>query len=306
MLIPLLFFSFFLNTFYTNNASAFGRQKAPITVAFDLGGVLFTTATLKAMSHLNPLYLTAYTIIYRKNPKLLKKRLYEILDNIQKEGNYCNARDEDGLLLPGLMADYMTGAKTNKTILTLIHSAIKMHPEWFISRIEQRLIEQTANLVFSAKNLVETRTILKAGLKFLRQCKKEGHRTIVVSNWDKESIQLLRKTFPQVFALFDDAIFSGAIGIMKPDTKIFQLLKEKCPGPCIFLDDQKENIKAARECNIYGILVPHKTSFFGIGKKPNFKHVINEFKLCKSRINHLYRNIEIIKDSIDQETESFA
>ena len=52
-------------------------------------------------------------------------------------------------------------------------------------------------------------------------------------------------------------IVSGEEGIKKPDPKIFQLLLDRFnlrPEETVFFDDHIENIIAAREMGIHGIL----------------------------------------------------
>ncbi len=264
------------------------KPKAQLTVGFDLGGVLLGTDSSKAAKYLKYGKVASYVLFHFKSPKQLKTILYATLAKLQPEGNYCGARDEHGDLLPGLLADYMTGAKNSETLRTIILPAILNNRSWFTSKTEQQLVYNLASLIFSSSALVETRKVFKDGLKFLRWCKQQGYRTIVLSNWDKDSVALLQQRFPEVFSLFDDVIFSGQVGCMKPDQQIFTLLKEKAQGPCIFLDDQAENIASARQAGLLAIHVESKKSLAGLRSKPNFKKVRAEFLLYRQHLAHTY------------------
>ena len=60
-----------------------------------------------------------------------------------------------------------------------------------------------------------------------------------------------------LFSLFDGLVFSGPIGLAKPQQEIFHHLLNQyslIPGDCIFIDDRLENIAAAETVGIKGYL----------------------------------------------------
>lgn len=106
------------------------------------------------------------------------------------------------------------------------------------------------------------------GVKFdytdslLRDLKSEGYPIYYLSNWSRWSRDALVKnnTF-DFLKYFDGGIFSCDCGLSKPDEKIYKKLFEKYnlnPGHTIFFDDRHENISAAINCGMTGILFDHK------------------------------------------------
>lgn len=60
-----------------------------------------------------------------------------------------------------------------------------------------------------------------------------------------------------LFPLFDGLIFSGPIGLAKPDRAIYEHLLERfglTAADCLFIDDNAGNIAAAKEVGIHGYL----------------------------------------------------
>lgn len=103
------------------------------------------------------------------------------------------------------------------------------------------------------------------GLELLNKCylrqDSSGNRLYklyVCSNWKTERINRLKEEFPIVFAMFDGVVFATLAQAKKPDLRIYNyLLNAYCldPRECIFLDDQFQNIEAARTLGMHGICV---------------------------------------------------
>lgn len=96
----------------------------------------------------------------------------------------------------------------------------------------------------------------------LRNLKSNGYPIYYLSNWSKWSRDALIKngTF-DFLKYFDGGIFSCDCGISKPDERIYKKLFEKYnlnPGHTIFFDDRYENISAAINCGMNGILFNHE------------------------------------------------
>ena len=91
---------------------------------------------------------------------------------------------------------------------------------------------------------------LKASLR------AEGYRLYGLTNWSAETMPLAKEKFTFMNG-FDGVVVSGDEGIKKPDPKIFHLLLDRYnlrPEETVFFDDHIENIIAARELGIHGIL----------------------------------------------------
>ncbi|MEM7500266.1 MAG: HAD-IA family hydrolase, partial [Pseudomonadota bacterium] len=55
---------------------------------------------------------------------------------------------------------------------------------------------------------------------------------------------------------FTDVVVSGAVGMAKPDTRIYSLLTERnalAPEACVFIDDTEKNVAGAREAGMDAI-----------------------------------------------------
>ncbi len=66
----------------------------------------------------------------------------------------------------------------------------------------------------------------------------------------------------ELFSLFDGMVFSGEIGIVKPDKEIFEYILAEYNlkrEECLFIDDSKINIKGAMDANIKGYLFDGNT-----------------------------------------------
>lgn len=85
-----------------------------------------------------------------------------------------------------------------------------------------------------------------------------GMRQAIITNNAKEFGDMWRSLIP-VDELFEAVIDSSAVGIRKPDPRIYQLALEQLevstPSTSVFLDDFEPNVTAARELGMHGILV---------------------------------------------------
>src|SRR6476619_2257066 len=54
----------------------------------------------------------------------------------------------------------------------------------------------------------------------LRDLRARGGRVVALTNWSAETIHHFPEIFPEVFALFDEVVVSGAEGVAKPERGI--------------------------------------------------------------------------------------
>jgi epoxide hydrolase-like predicted phosphatase len=91
-----------------------------------------------------------------------------------------------------------------------------------------------------------------------RRLRSEGYRTAVVTNNIKEFGDGWRRMVP-VDELFDIIIDSSAVGMRKPDPRIYHLTLETLggvtPDAAVLVDDALGNITAARALGMHGIHV---------------------------------------------------
>ena len=92
-------------------------------------------------------------------------------------------------------------------------------------------------------------------IDLIKQLKINGYRVVMFSNIIKEMAALIRKAGH--YDHFEDAILSCEIGYSKPNPKAYDILLSRInakPFECMFIDDKKENIRAAQEKGIQGIV----------------------------------------------------
>jgi HAD superfamily hydrolase (TIGR01509 family) len=248
-----------------------------LSVIFDLNGVLFTTNTSIAFWHLGPTRLAYYYVLYGRKPYHLKTRLYETL-NILAPDDQTSIHDDDGIPMPLLMRRWLMGTVEGKIILNDIAHYMAKRPEAFSNSIERDLINRLAQIIFDPSIFVATRAVIWEGIRFVQQCKKDGHQVYVLSNWDPLSFGLLYDQYKNIFDQFDGIVISGTKQDMKPSPAIFKkllFLYDLGPDTCIFIDDQQENLDAAVSLGIKTILC--SSTGYPL-KKPDFDVIRQSYK----------------------------
>ena len=89
--------------------------------------------------------------------------------------------------------------------------------------------------------------------EILHALRVRGVRLVALTNWSAETIRHLPAAHPEVVALFDDVIVSGAEGVAKPDPRIFQVLARRLGHPIegvFYVDDSQRNVEAARSAGM--------------------------------------------------------
>jgi len=92
------------------------------------------------------------------------------------------------------------------------------------------------------------RGLVPGTVEILRALHDRGVRLIALTNWSAETFHHGPEAFPEVFALFDDVVISGAEGVAKPDPDIFHILRLRLGHPIdgiFYVDDSVRNVEAA-------------------------------------------------------------
>jgi FMN phosphatase YigB (HAD superfamily) len=253
----------YLTAFYLSetieNATLTSEQSLPFKghVIFDLGNVLVNTKKSKVFWHLGPRRLALYWISTGKSPQALKRTLYRVMNSVEQQYTTLpQSYDDEGIPLPSVMHNWLSGKHSNDHILRKLTGTIMKHPEWFSSAAEQIMIQNLIQIMFTPKKFIATRTFIDDGIKLVRWCKSQGFKVYVLSNWDPESFLLMKKENPAIFNIFDGIIISGDHHHLKPDPTLYTILLNTFnidPYTCIMIDDRIENIKTARTLGIHGI-----------------------------------------------------
>ena len=83
-----------------------------------------------------------------------------------------------------------------------------------------------------------------------------GTQIYGLTNWSMETFPIAREHFP-ILQMIDRYVVSGAEGYVKPDPRLFQVLLDRFglkAEECIFIDDNPDNVAAARRMGFHGIL----------------------------------------------------
>ena len=94
----------------------------------------------------------------------------------------------------------------------------------------------------------------------LRKLKKK-YKLYGLTNWSAETFPIVFKRF-SFFKLFDGIVISGQEKLIKPDKKIFEIILERYhleAKNSLFIDDNMNNIQAAKEMGFVTIHVLEKT-----------------------------------------------
>ena len=92
--------------------------------------------------------------------------------------------------------------------------------------------------------------------ELVKELKARGYRVFGLSNWSVETFSLVRPVYP-VLDLMEDMMISGIEKVMKPDHRIFELALKRFgieASETGFIDDNPNNVKAACEVGIHGVL----------------------------------------------------
>ena len=85
---------------------------------------------------------------------------------------------------------------------------------------------------------------------------REKHRTYILSNTDPLHLPYVLEKFPWL-NMFDGRAISYELGVRKPNREFFIKALEKFaenPSGCVYIDDLEENVVAAQDLGIDGIL----------------------------------------------------
>ena len=80
--------------------------------------------------------------------------------------------------------------------------------------------------------------------------------TLAILRWSEETFSQVRYVYP-VLGLMEDMVISGIEHVMKPDHRIFELALKRFgikADETVFIDDNPNNVKAACEVGIHGVL----------------------------------------------------
>lgn len=92
--------------------------------------------------------------------------------------------------------------------------------------------------------------------QLLHELQAANYHLYGLTNWSMETFPEAREHFG-ILQMIDRYVVSGAEGYVKPDPRLFQILLDRYnlkAEECIFIDDNPDNVAAARKMGIKGIV----------------------------------------------------
>lgn len=133
--------------------------------------------------------------------------------------------------------------------------ATASHPD-----VAEEIAAYRPNFALSLRGLVPGTAAILRGLR------ARGVRVVALTNWSAETFHCAPELFPEVFALFDDVVVSGAAGVAKPDPEIFEVLGRRLGHPVdgvFFVDDAARNVAAARDAGMDAVQFTDAVALLG-------------------------------------------
>lgn len=249
-------------------------------VVFDLGGVCFETSKSGMAREVN-----AMDLLFNKmtggDPQA---RMFEFLNTMFGVQPPVNPDDDEqtwryamghGMPLPEIWCENMRGTCSSPELL---ERAEPHFATFFDSSREHKRIKGLMQAIFDPEILAKHMYPIQKGAKLVADVAQKagntcagntcaGNTCMVLSNFAADAFDALyeKKESQKIFKHIapENLIVSGHIGLMKPHADIYEYLKAKLIAmdarfadpvfltqECIFIDDQIENIIAARKCGI--------------------------------------------------------
>ncbi len=92
-------------------------------------------------------------------------------------------------------------------------------------------------------------------VELLAELRASGVPVYALSNWSAETFPVALERYP-FLGWFDGIVISGAVGVAKPDPRIYEHLLDRFglqPATTIFIDDSESNVRAAEAMGLTAI-----------------------------------------------------
>lgn len=164
--------------------------------------------------------------------------------------------------------EYLRGIVPEETAYRAVEQAVFLSPDW--EEHDKGLLTEEEEIQDFVSNAPEYEAEIRKTYENLGACiqkwdfsvpwvqelKQKGIRVFALSNWPKH-IYDQREDKLDFLEFMDGYILSYREHLIKPDPAAFRLLMDRyqiLPEESVFIDDRPENIKAAENLGILGIL----------------------------------------------------
>jgi epoxide hydrolase-like predicted phosphatase len=121
--------------------------------------------------------------------------------------------------------------------------------EFWKSFIEDIKSDAEIDIAYLREKSTEMVHEIDSMLSFASGMRQKGYKIGIISNNTAEWAEYEKEKF-RLPKIFDAIVLSNEEGISKPDPEIFRICMKRLgvkPSECIFIDDNKNNVKAAQE-----------------------------------------------------------
>ncbi len=125
-------------------------------------------------------------------------------------------------------------------------------------RTDEDMVQETARLAGVEKSVVRKALTVQVPndqlLTFIKDELRPAYKIGMLSNASHDVVSMLFADMP---GLFDSAIMSHQVGMVKPDPRIFELIADKLgvlPSECLFIDDQPRFCAGAEAVGMQAII----------------------------------------------------
>jgi epoxide hydrolase-like predicted phosphatase len=115
--------------------------------------------------------------------------------------------------------------------------------------------KELINLVF--ENWYDILTPIESSVGFLKQLKQNGYKVYYLSNFHLAAFEHVIHKY-EFFQNFDGGVVSYKERLLKPEKEIYEMIIDRYdlePNETVFIDDMKENVTAAIESGLKGIIL---------------------------------------------------
>jgi len=133
------------------------------------------------------------------------------------------------------------GTLSNETYLDLL---VKENPNY------TKQIQEVFN------NWISILTPIDENVLFFKDLKQRGYKLYLLSNFSTPAYEITEQKNP-FLKIVDGKVISYSVKTIKPEKQIYEILLSKynlIPNECVFIDDMPQNIEAAKELGMNGIV----------------------------------------------------
>lgn len=235
------------------------QNQAPVTnIIVDLTNVLFLINVKEILKSVGVFNLILYVLTKWKNPETTALKFLD--DMHQSSPSVYPLISYKNYKVPDCIVANLLGFMTIQDVLAHVKEAIHNFSakNYFKDTQEQQIITSLMETMFNLDLIQQNMCPNVPMINFLRDLKnKHIYKLFLLTNAGKDTYHALTQKYPDVFTLFDGKIISANVQELKPYPQIYHTLLDTyqlSPETSVFIDDQEDNIQAARALGFKGIV----------------------------------------------------